>query len=55
MAQDFTNTPDIDMFEIEKRARALRAEVTRDMGRAVSGFFSRLVHLGATKPVATNG
>lgn len=54
MAQDFENDFDLDMQDIEKRARALRAETARNMAKAISAFFCRVVHLGSTKPVATN-
>lgn len=54
MAQQITNDIEIDMFEIEKRARALRAESTRDMVKAIGAFVSRLVHIGSSKPAATN-
>ncbi|MEH6834518.1 MULTISPECIES: RSP_7527 family protein [Falsihalocynthiibacter] len=54
MALVINNNTKIDMFEIEKRARALRAQATRDMVKAIGAFVSRLVHSGAAKPVATS-
>ena len=54
MALDYKNNTTINMFEIEKRARALRAEATRDMFKAIGAFMSRVVSSTTAKPVTTS-
>lgn len=53
MAQDFNTLADIDMREIEKNARILRAQAAGEILSSIGAFFGRVFHIGSAKTAGT--